>query len=120
MGARASWAADSKHLQRDHALGRVGVDEVSHPSEIRPLCIEPVNDRQQAADGPRKTIALDDDQDFAGSDIPQHLRAYGAVTISAGGMLLKHFGTTSLAKFFVLGISALVVREDPRGTNKPV
>jgi hypothetical protein len=79
----------TQHLQREHALWRVGVDRVAQAAEICALGLELLD--EEVADRARQAIKLDD-QGLAGSDLAQQVRQQRPGAIGAGCVLFEDRG----------------------------
>ena len=103
----------AQHLQREHALGRGGVDRIAQAAEMRARGLQLLDDGQQVADRAGQTIEPDHDQGFAGADLAQQARQHGPAAIGAGGMLLEDRGAAGRAQLVELRIGALFLGGDP-------
>ena len=68
----------SQNLQREHALGRGGVDRIAQGPEMRPLLFQGLDHLQQVGDRASQAVYANDLQNVAGlhlQDQPGKLRA---------------------------------------------
>ena len=103
----------AKHLQRELALRRRGVDGIAQGAEVRALRFQLLDDAEQMRDRAGQAVEAYHHQGLAGPDVAQHLRQHRTATIGARGMLRVHHHAAGGAQFIRLRISLLFLGRDP-------
>jgi len=98
----------AQHLQREHALGRCGVDRVAQAAKMRPGRFQPLDHGQQVADRAGEAIQPNHNQGLPAADVAQQACQHRPAAVSAGGVLFEDRRAACCAQFVELRIGALV------------